>query len=319
MTCPRCDAPVSPEHLYCEQCGVNLRWARAGCVACGSPDIGEDGFCLQCGRAQPSDRDRIELIANGLAGGVSDRGKRRRRNEDAMACAHTGRDGGIAVVAVVCDGVASVQRGDEAAQVAVQSASAALLSAVTSDTADLGEATRVAARRAAQAVSALAAHDASSPRTVDQVDAAAPSSTYVSAVVTDEQVVIGWIGDSRAYWLGERSRRLTTDHTVGGVLTSWLGADAGEVDPQVRVFQPDGSGVVLLCSDGLWNYLPEPDQLAAVALPLLIGDGVNADPFAAASALTERALAAGGQDNITVIVLPFPPSPSPTADGTEQM
>ncbi len=283
---------------------MNLRWASTPCVACGAIEIGDDGYCQHCGRAQPSDRDRIELTVElagaPVAGGVSDRGRRRQRNEDAMTCGHTPRGDGLAVVAVVCDGVASVERGDEAAQVAVRTAGDSLLRAV-GEVPDLGQATGEAVREAADAVASLALRPGDS---TGPADAGAPSSTYVSAVVTDEQVVVGWVGDSRAYWLGERSSLLTTDHALGGVLTRWLGADAGEVHAQVSVFQPESPGVVLVCSDGLGNYLPEPDELAAVALP-----AAHTEPFAAASALTQRALDAGGRDNITVILVPFPPVP----------
>jgi len=270
-SCPRCDAPISPEHRFCEQCG------------------------------QPVDRDRVELTVRlggaVLAGGVSDRGHRRKRNEDAMACGHAERGDGLAVVAVVCDGVASVQRGDEAAQAAARTASAALLSTV-GDAADLRQATRDAIRSAADAVAALAHRhdDATGP---SDGGVGAPSSTFVSAVVTGDRAVLGWVGDSRVYWLGEHSRCLTTDHALGGVLTRWLGADAGAVYPQVGEFEPEGTGAVVVCSDGLWNYLPDADQLAAVALPA-------GDPLAAAAALTQRALDAGGRDNVTAVVVPFP-------------
>jgi len=318
-TCPKCEAPISPQHRFCEQCGANLRWASTPCTACGSMDIGDDGFCQQCGRGQPMDRDRTELTVSPstgrgavspssgrgaapggtgvLAAGVSDRGHKRQRNEDAMACVHAPRGDGVAVVAVVCDGVASVQRGDEAAQAAVHTASEALLAAV-GGAEDLRRATGEAVRQAAGAVAALAHPRGGATGPSDA--GGAPSSTLVSAVVTGDEVVVGWVGDSRAYWLGEHSSCLTTDHALGGVLTRWLGADFGEVHAQVAVFQPEGAGMVLVCSDGLWNYLPEADELAAVALPA-------ADPFAAADALTQRALDAGGRDNVTVIVVPFPP------------
>lgn len=307
-TCPTCGAPTWPQHRFCEQCGANLRWAGVACVACGATEIGDDGFCQQCGRAQPADGDRVELTVELagtlLAGGVSDRGRRRQRNEDAMACVHARHGNGPAVVAVVCDGVASVQRGDEAAQAAARTATETLLRAL-SNTSDLQQATGDAVRCAADAVAALA-YTRNGVTKPSSIGGGAPSSTYVSAVVTADQVVVGWVGDSRAYWLGENPSCLTTDHALGGVLTRWLGADAGDVQPQVSVFRPEGSGVVIVCSDGLWNYLPEPAELAAVALPT----GCQ-QPFAAADELTRRALDAGGRDNITVVVVPFPPAQEP--------
>jgi serine/threonine protein phosphatase PrpC len=63
---------------------------------------------------------------------------------------------------------------------------------------------------------------------------------------------------------------------------------------------PRGRGALLLCTDGLWNYLPDAADLAAVALPELAEGG----PMAAAEALTTLALDEGGRDNITVVVIP---------------
>jgi serine/threonine protein phosphatase PrpC len=146
---------------------------------------------------------------------------------------------------------------------------------------------------------------------------AAPACTIVAALVTNQMVLIGWIGDSRAYWLDDRggAMRLTVDDTLtdwlvadgrmtepeaavdprSHALAAWLGADANELDPHVVVFTPPGPGVVLACTDGLWNYLWDATALANVALPQ-----ATADPRAAARTLVTYALDAGGRDNITV-------------------
>lgn len=164
----------------------------------------------------------------------------------------------------------------------------------------------------------------------DEHPGTAPSSTYVSAVVTPEEVTVGWVGDSRAYWLSAGgdtpSRRLTTDDTVAAqlvaagmaeedasrvynahALSSWIGADAHEVRPHVMTMSPAGPGAVVLCSDGLWNYLPEADDLAA-KLPTQI------EALAAAGDLTALALEFGGHDNITVVVVPIPLGPLGRSD-----
>jgi serine/threonine protein phosphatase PrpC len=87
-------------------------------------------------------------------------------------------------------------------------------------------------------------------------------------------------------------------HLNAHMITNWLGADAGEPEPHVAAFALDGPGTVLVCSDGLWNYLPEPADIAA-AKP-------DADPLTVARALLRVALEAGGRDNITVVVIPVP-------------
>jgi len=319
LRCPDCTEPVGPADRFCEACGKDLLVHRTpvggplgapnpACVNCGSTEL-EDGFCGQCGRAQPARRDRMECDL-GMVAGVSDRGKHRARNEDSMAFARVGTQ---AVVAVVCDGVASSERADQASQVAVDAALGVLAGAVLDET-DLTAANADAVASAMATVTELAAGA--------EVPGTAPSCTYVSAVITPESLTVGWVGDSRAYWLsagGETpSRRLTTDDTVAAqlvaagmdeedasrvynahALSSWIGADAGEVRPHVMTMAPAGPGVVVLCSDGLWNYLPEADDLAAKL-------STNAGPLAAATELTELALELGGHDNVTVVVVPVP-------------
>ncbi|GAT64668.1 serine/threonine phosphatase [Planomonospora sphaerica] len=329
--CPYCGAGVLPGDLFCEQCGRELSSAR--CARCGPAPVDPDGYCERCGLKQPTGRDHAETTAGGAAG-VSDRGLRHARNEDAMVLAAAGPAGGPArgglTVGVVCDGVSSSPRADEASSAAASTGAAVLLEALGAGTGPEA-ATRAAAARAAAAVAALA----SSPDD-------APACTYVSAVVGPGGVTVGWVGDSRAYWLrsgppgpGSRdvpgspdrsvptrpvppagaavpedrlpltgSALLTEDDTAApGVLSAWLGADAGEVEARVRTFAPRDSGAVVVCSDGLWGYLRE----AAALAPFTAGTA----PLEAARALVRHALAAGGRDNVTVLVIPFDPPPAP--------
>lgn len=133
LKCPDCAEPVGPADRFCEACGKDLLvhrtpaggpigTARSTCIACGATEIDPDGFCTSCGRAQPAGRDRMECDLGAVAG-VSDRGKQRARNEDSMAFARIGpATAPRAVVAVVCDGVASSVRADEASQAAADAA-----------------------------------------------------------------------------------------------------------------------------------------------------------------------------------------------------
>jgi serine/threonine protein phosphatase PrpC len=100
---------------------------------------------------------------------------------------------------------------------------------------------------------------------------------------------------------GEMTREEARRQPNGGALVKWLGADADEVEPHIVSFESGAPGAVLVCSDGLWHYLPEAGVLAA-AVP----DAAKA-PMAAARMLVQLALDAGGHDNITVVVIPFPP------------
>ena len=260
------------------------------------------------------DHDDADL---GTAAGVTDRGLRHHRNEDAMALASEQTPGGLVIVAVVCDGVSSSPRGAEASYAAAQAALPVLLEAVRSG-ADLGEASRAAVVAGRQSVAALGEpeHERS-------------ATTFVSAVASNEDVTLCWLGDSRAYWLaGEESgsAQLTRDDSVAGgmveaglaseetamalphahVLTRWLGAEAADLDgdparaPHVEHYTPPGEGVLLVCSDGLWNYLPEAAELARLALPRAL-----TDPLGAANDMVQFAVDAGGADNITAILIPY--------------
>ncbi|HEY0452096.1 protein phosphatase 2C domain-containing protein [Actinophytocola sp.] len=328
MTCPNCGETVGANDRFCEGCGTSLLVARTPvggplgktgggpCVGCGGANVGAEGFCEDCGRAQPTGRDRMEHDL-GLVAGVSDKGARRARNEDSMAFGVVAGESPT-VVAVVCDGVATSDRADNASQAAVDEATTVLLDAVLEGK-DADGATRAAVARAIDVVTALA--DPSVPGT-------APSCTFVSAVVTPTEVTVGWVGDSRIYWLAAAgSRPLTIDDTVATelvaegmseeeamsvhqahALSKWIGADAGDIEPRTLTFTPDGPGLVLLCSDGLWNYLPEPQALVD-ALP---APPTEVDLLPAASELTRVALALGGHDNITTVLVPFPPNPTPS-------
>jgi serine/threonine protein phosphatase PrpC len=273
----------------------------------------------------PSGRDHQELDL-GLLAGVTDRGLRHHRNEDAMALATADTAEGPVALAVVCDGVSTSDRPDEASLAAAQAAVQVLLTAVRTGQ-DLNEASAQAARSAGEAVARLAGRSAASP-----------SATLVAAVLTGAAATVCWLGDSRAYWLAAQAdqgappdqaappaeaaaRLLTRDDSMAEemvaagllspdqalasphahVVTRWIGADLTGSDPHVMTFEPPGPGVLLLCSDGLWNYEPEAAGLAGLALP-----AAQSDPLAAAVTLTRFAIEAGGRDNITAVLIPFP-------------
>ena len=273
--------------------------------------VGPDGYCETCGRRVPVGRDHAEIDL-GLVAGVTDRGLRHQRNEDAMALATAAGPHGQVALAVVSDGVSSAPRPDEASLTAVRTAMRMLLNAART-----GE-DPVASSLAAAKAGAEALNDLAGPE-------GAPAATYVSAAVSREVITLCWLGDSRAYWLAADPAdcaRLTRDDSLAEeivaaglasvdeamaspqahVITRWLGADLPDPEPHVAQFAPRGPGVLLICSDGLWNYRPEAADLAALALP-----AASTDPLAAASGLVKFAVESGGVDNVTVVLIPFPP------------
>ncbi|MFW6693655.1 protein phosphatase 2C domain-containing protein [Streptomyces sp. MAR4 CNX-425] len=288
------------------------------CIACRTGAIDTDGYCERCGHAQPRERDHMEQEAEGVAA-VTDRGLRHHRNEDFFAIAGAALPNGApATVAVVCDGVSSASRPDEASAAASGAAGTALKGTLGRGL-HPQQAMHEALLAAAGAVNELAAQH--SPLSHQN----APACTIVSAVIAGGILTVGWVGDSRAYWVPDDraapAARLTEDDSWAAqmvaaglmneadayaderahAITGWLGADAHELDPHTASFKPDGPGVVIVCTDGLWNYAEAAAELAA-AVPA----DAAARPLHAAQVLVGHALDGGGHDNVTVAVLPFP-------------
>lgn len=139
--------------------------------------------------------------------------------------------------------------------------------------------------------------------------------TVVVALLQDDRLCIGHVGDSRLYRLrAGRLELLTEDHSVvqellnrglitpeearqsvsKNLVTRALGVDA-RVQSDLRAVATEAGDVYLLCSDGLNDVLTD-----AEIGRLLAAHG--ADPAAAARQLVAAANEAGGPDNVSVIV-----------------
>jgi serine/threonine protein phosphatase PrpC len=295
------------------------------CVACRAGRVDRDGYCENCGHAQPRERDHMEQDAGPVAA-VSDRGLRHHRNEDAFAVGRTALpDGTPANVAIVCDGVSSATRPDDASLAASRAAGESLFAALPRGT-HPQQAMHEAIVAASRAVNSLANEPATAREHAPHQNA--PACTIVGAVVTSGLLVVGWVGDSRVYWVPvDRSSppaRLTEDDSWAAqmvaaglmneaeayaderahAITGWLGADAYELEPHTASFKPDRPGVVVVCTDGLWNYAEAAEEMAEVVPP-----DAAVRPLHSARVLVGHALDGGGHDNVTVAVLPFPAPP----------
>jgi PPM family protein phosphatase len=314
MQCPRCSAQLPDDDLFCEACGARLNASiDPPACPCGAPadEIDEDGFCSRCGRraGRPSS-DHMEMALSPVCAAVSDRGLKHARNEDRFAIHQCGT--GYALV--VCDGVSASRDSELASSAVAERVSESLAAALRNGAMNHRE---PAMRRAIAAGEAtLAAHPAR------DANDNPPSTTVVAALVADGQVTLGWVGDSRAYWIGaDGAHQLTRDHSwmnsvvsagemtledaekhpQAHAITRWLGADAGEnsaADTAQFPLQPPG--VLLLCTDGLWNYAARPEAMAQL---LERSNGNGADALTVSRNLIRFAIAQGGHDNITAIVL----------------
>ncbi len=326
--CPRCAAIVRRADRFCEGCGVALSEVRrvaiprsgpsveGPCSDCGN-ETHVDEYCTVCGhrRAEP-DRDEADLAGVVL---ITDRGLEHARNEDAAAAgivAGSSTERPYAIAVAVCDGVSTSGDAHTAAVAASNAGVDAMLAALAASR-DARAAVLAGLADAAKAAAAAAGTDPST----------APSCTYTAATVVQTpagtvQITVGNVGDSRAYWFPEPpapAQQLTVDDSVAQelitagaaadseavqrgahTLTRWLGADTESKpwsESSVHMITAVGPGSLLLCSDGLWNYLPDATDIGRFC--------TGTDATAAARALTEYALNAGGQDNITVAIIPI--------------
>jgi serine/threonine protein phosphatase PrpC len=86
-------------------------------------------------------------------------------------------------------------------------------------------------------------------------------------------------------------------------ITKWLGRDSHDHEPRVGQLVLGTPGWVLVCSDGLWNYSSDADDLAGLVHRVIGSVGTN--PVLIASALVDWANEQGGQDNITAALARF--------------
>ena len=142
--------------------------------------------------------------------------------------------------------------------------------------------------------------------------------TLTEAMLINGQMVIGHVGDSRAYLVENgRPRLLTRDHSY-----SWRLVEIGQITPEEAMEHPKRNqlwnavgqgnnlvievdtypqphgGYLLICSDGLWGEVPESELSSAVAQ--------HDEPNQACEEMVRAANAAGGPDNITALLVAFP-------------
>jgi serine/threonine protein phosphatase PrpC len=311
MECPNCGEPAPEGAKFCEACGHDLNTEPLpACVSCGEREVAEEGYCLSCGHKQPEERDHMSFVS-GAAAAVTDRGKRHRHNEDAVAIAET-PDGGV--VLVVCDGVSSTSGSAEASLRAASAARDLLVVGLTPTDEDedqivanaeelLVRAVEEAQSQASASADVQAAEEAAGGAEVNPIhDGGSPSSTFVAVVAkpVDDGIALttAWVGDSRAYWVGSTAQRLTgDDHELGGSLVRWLGADTINATPEIVTTVVPAGGHVFVCSDGLWRYAAEPQELSELTERLLSDGHLGVD---LATAMVAFANESGGHDNISV-------------------
>ena len=235
----------------------------------------------------------------------TDTGRQRRANEDSLLAR--------APLFIVADGMGGARAGEVASQTAVRAFDQGLPAGAPEETlpAMIQMANRVIHRQS-----------------FEDPDLAGMGTTMTAALVDaeDERVVIGHVGDSRAYRIRDGIiQRLTRDHSLveemrrrgqitqseaedhpqRSIITRALGPEA-DVDVDVQSVPAEPGDLFLLCSDGLTSMLEDETIRDTI---------VGADSLqGAVTQLVEEANFAGGRDNITVLLLQVedPASPLPT-------
>ncbi len=222
-------------------------------------------------------------LANWAA--ATDPGRRRRRNEDSYVLEPP--------LFAVADGMGGAQAGEVASKLAA--------AAVKDGAGDVEGLIQEANRRVHQ-------------RSLEDPSASGMGTTLTVASVEDGNVLIGHVGDSRAYLVRDGSlEQLTEDHSLVGelmrsgklsveeaeqhpqrsMITRALGTDP-DVDVDVFPIEPRAGDLFLLCSDGLTTMVGDREILALV-------EEKRGDLQALVKALIKAANKGGGEDNITVV------------------
>ena len=272
---------------------------------------------------QPYDSTSIEsqILSRNLIpfqiGVGSSVGMQRDHNEDALFAMSTilvsNRVGIPVGLFIVADGMGGHVHGELASELAIQAMVSSVLPEITPPTLGL-----VPGMQDVQLQEIMSKGVQSAHKSI-QDNASGGGSTLTGLLVLGKTVTIAHIGDSRAYHFnGENTPRvLTTDHSLVKRLEDLgqITADEAAIHPQRNVLyralgqveQVDAdivstalpsSGNLVVCSDGLWGLVSDQEIARIISS--------TADPQQAGQSLLKAANAAGGPDNISVIIIKIP-------------
>ena len=233
----------------------------------------------------------------------TDRGRVRTDNQDAYFAGKITDD---SVFAVVCDGMGGANAGNVASELAVRHISEYVIRSYRygMDMTDTEKTLKNAI---------VSANISLYDKAVNNTELAGMGTTAVAAFVKDGTAVIAHVGDSRIYLVNGEIKQLTRDHSVvqsliesgkitpedakvhprKNVITRALGAEE-DVAVDSDCLNLSNGDTLLLCSDGLTNFLDDKDILTVFQ---------NNDISAVAERLVEEANKNGGGDNITVVTV----------------
>jgi PPM family protein phosphatase len=241
---------------------------------------------------------------------ATDPGRRRRHNEDAYVCEPP--------LFAIADGMGGAQAGEVASG----------LAAAVLNEAGEGEPGEDRVRSLIQEANRRVFQ-----RSNEDAAASGMGTTMTVALAdtADGKIVLGHVGDSRAYRVRDgKLEQLTDDHSLVGelmrsgklspeeaeghpqrsVITRAVGTEP-DVDVDTFTVQSEPGDLYLLCSDGLTDMVSDREILG------LLDGSESLD--ATARALVDAANAGGGEDNITVVLFQLTGADAPEVDETVRM
>jgi protein phosphatase len=311
VQCPNCQATNRPQANFCATCGYHLARPAANDESPTSPIISPapDGFSPEEAQTVPMSRS-LDL----RVGRRTHVGRRRGSNEDSLLVLDyflsnksTGRPVGLFVVA---DGIGGHEGGEIASGMLVRTV-ARRAATWLAELALSGEPPGDAAQWLTDIIRGANREIYAWARQVGYE----MGTTIVAALINGEHAVIAHVGDSRAYCARAAAlERLTVDHSLveslvnahqisaeeardhpqSNVILRTIG-DQADVEVDVNQLRLAPGELLLLCSDGLSGMLTDE------AIHHLLS--AEASPQAVCDALVDAANRAGGEDNITAIVV----------------
>lgn len=232
-----------------------------------------------------------------------DKGIVRNSNQDAYFAGEISQE---VTFAVVCDGMGGAKAGNVASTAAVKSISEYIANSYRSNMSldDITKMLRNAIISANIEIYDMAAQN-------EQLQGM--GTTVVAAVVRNCNAVVANVGDSRVYLVDDNITQLTTDHSIvqtliesgkitaedakvhprKNVITRALGAES-DVAVDIAEYNLSENNTLLLCTDGLTNFVSEEDILKTFK---------ENDISVVSEKLVELANEGGGGDNITAVTL----------------
>jgi PPM family protein phosphatase len=287
------------------------------CIKCGAKVNVGDNFCEECGASikQPASSSKVSNIDfpeseasvhDGNLAATTNKGIKHPANEDAGTVVKCENGDSILIVA---DGVSSSVNATSGSKKAIEIIKEAL---IKNDMPAKGLITN--------AITSADACVKTLPFEIKVDGLYGPETTVVAALVHEDNVTIGWVGDSRAYILNkDKEEQLTVDDSwielvvAEGTMTreqasldrrahcvtQVLGMHDQDMEVHLLERKLNKGDMLLLCSDGLWNYF----QAEKALLNTITAFGINSEAVSICEHLTQMANAAGGHDNITVAIL----------------